>query len=348
MGKQAKSQALADELIGRSTEPAFKSLFPNKMDLVLGLNYYARTAKHDDLKKYSLDWAAENAPELVERMEKATATDFMSYGALARLHTRGMPLEDQHFDRLIEYFSSLKPKNASQLDDDGNPIEKKQKAKKAPVEKINNTYGFAEEYLDAALSGESYTFNVDMDDNLKEVGDMAKEVLGDVLEYPDDYAPSTLKTLKAACRDIIEKCTKVAAVKKARKTTVRKARNVSPSKIVEKVKYQKEDVGTKQKSLSPIDLLGKKKVYILDTKYKRVIVFSGTEQGFTFKGTTLLNTDLSKSFSKRLKSPESLFKPFNGKPGISELNKMFKDIRNKESPMTTGRFSDSFVILNAS
>lgn len=351
MGKRAQSQALADELIGRSTEPKFNSLFPAKIDLVRGLNFYARNCKHDELKEYALNWAQENCPEHIPKMERAAAPEFMTFGALARLHSRGMPLSDEHFDKMIDHFGSLQPKKAVQLDDEGNPIEVTiKKTKKTAPPKINTTFGCMEEYFDAACNGENYTFVADTSDDLKEVSEKAKELLGDILEFPEDFHESTIKQLKAACKDVIEKCGKAAEIKKTRKVEVtqRKPRKVNPNKVVSKVKYQKEETSIKQKSMSPIDLLGKKKVYIYDTKYKRVIVFTGTEQGFTFKGTTILNVDLAKSFSKRIKTPESVFKVFNGKPGISELNKLFKEIRNKETPMTTGRFSEYFVILNAS
>lgn len=351
MGKRAQSQALADELIGRSTEPKFNSLFPAKIDLIRGLNFYARNCKHDELKEYALHWARENCPEHIVKMDRASATEFMTYGALARLHSRGMPISDEHFDKMINHFGSLHPKKAVQLDDEGNPVENtNKKPKKVAASRINITFGNMEEYFDAALEGRSYTFNVNSDDDLKEVSEKAKEILGDILEFPEDFIESTIKPLKAACKDVIEKCGKVVEIKKTRKLAVkqRKPRKVNPQKVVAKVKYQKEEASIRQKSIAPIDLLGKKKVYIYDTKYKRVIVFSGTEEGFTFKGTTILNVDLGKSFAKRIKTPESLFKPFNGRVPISELNKMFKDIRNKETSMSTGRFSENFIILNVS
>jgi len=350
MGKRAQSQALANELIGRSTEPKFKSLFPNKIDLVNGLNFYARNCKHDELKAYALHWAKENCPELISKMEKAAASDFMTYGALCRLHTNGMPLEDEHFDRLINHFSNLQPKKAQSLDEDGNPIADSPKRVKRQVAKINKTYGLAEEYLDAACCGQPYNFFVDYEDDLKVVSEMAKELLGDLLDEPDYFLPSTLKPLKAACRDIIEKCSKGTEAKKTRRvaTTTRKPRKVNPNKVVSKVKFQKEDDRLKLKSIHPIDVLGKKKIYIYDSKYKRIILFNATEQGFTFKGTTLLNVDLGTSGTKRISNPENVFKPFNGKPAISELNKLFKDIRNKETSMNTGRFSEHFIILNVS
>lgn len=351
MGKRAQSKALADELIGRATEPKINSLFPTKIDLVRGLNFYARNCKHDELKEYSIAWAKENCPEHIQKMDKAAPAEFMTYGALARLHTRGMQLEDHHFEGMIEHFGSLKSKKESQLDDEGNPIEPvSKKAKKINAPKVNKTYGYMEEYFDAALTGEAYNFNADTDDDLKAVSEKAKELLGDILEFPEDFDESSIKKLKSACKDVIEKCKGAIEVKKTRKvaTVQRKPRKVNPAKVIAKVKYQKEEASINQKSMQPMDLLGKKKVYIYDTKYKRIIVFSGTEQGFTFKGTTLLNIDLAKSFAKRIKTPESLFKPFNGRPPISELNKMFKDIRNKETAMSTGRFSEYFVILNAS
>jgi hypothetical protein len=337
MGKRAQSAALADELIGRRSEPEFKSLFPSKIDLVKGLNFYARNSDHDDLKSYALQWASANCPEHWDRMSAAAPASFMTFGALARLHSRGMQIEDYQIEKMRNHFASLPPKKVAE--------ESKAKVKKKEV-KYNNTYAAAEEYLDAAIYGEKYNFQADPNDDLKAVSEMAKEVLGDVLENEDDY--NMVVQLTAALRDIIAKTSTAVKVAKTRKVQARAPRKVNPQKVVEKVKYQKEEISIKQKSLHPIDIFGKKKVYIYDTKYRRVIVFNATEQGFTFKGTTILNVDLAKSYSKRVKQPEALFKPFNGRPPISELNKMFKDIRNKEAPMTTGRFSENFVIIQVS
>lgn len=336
MGKRAQSAALAEELIGRRSEPEFKSMFPSKIDLVKGLNFYARNADHDDLKSYALQWATKNCPEHFDRMSAATPTAFMTWGALARLHSRGMEIEEYQLDKMLNHFATLPARKQT---------DEKVKVKKKAV-KYNNTYAAAEEYLDAAIAGEKYDFVVDPEDDLKAVAEMAKGVLADLLENEDDY--NMAGALEEALRDIVSKTAKNAVPKPTRKVQVRAPRKVNPGKVVEKVKYQKEEPSIKQKSLHPIDIFGKKKVYIYDTKYRRVIVFSATDAGFTFKGTTILNVDLAKSFSKRVKQPEALFKPFNGRPPISELNKMFKDIRNKENAMTTGRFSENFVIIQVS
>lgn len=338
---KAEGDELVQVLSGKApAEPKFKGLVYSNTDLIHALNYYSAYSKAEQQKEWAIEWAMTNAPELVSRMNGLPASCFLTFGALARMSTRGYDHDQKTINRIKNHFRVVEAPKAKVTDDEV----------KAPVgrpRKSKNTDSLAfqclDESIDCVLKGiEPPVFSMDVKENHKPVIDYCKRELENLTQEPEQYKnPRRIKALRELFTSVLERLTKVKALKKA--TKVAKVKKVNPSKVVQGVKYQKSDKETGLVSLNPLDTLERSKMYVWDTKYRRLIVFVAKGTGFTYTGTTLHNVDLERSYSKTVRKPVEMFK--GKKYSIRELNKVFGDIRAKETPMKTGRFNDSFVIL---
>lgn len=132
------------------------------------------------------------------------------------------------------------------------------------------------------------------------------EILSDDDQVKESYGKS-LKKWQLIYQTIIDDCDRYTGNKKAAK--VRKPRTVKEkpiSKLIEKLKFQKEDLSLKLASVNPIDIIGAQSLWVYNTKYKVLTVYNATPgaNGFSVKGTTLMNFDAEKSIGKTLRKPE--------------------------------------------
>lgn len=129
---------------------------------------------------------------------------------------------------------------------------------------------------------------------------------------------------------------------KVRKPRTPKAKPLS--KIVESVKYQKEDVSLKIVSISPQEIVGAQQLWTYNTKTKKLAVYhANSTAGLSFKGTTLQGFDLEKSVEKNLRKPVDNLKAVltSGKVAI---RKVMGSINSKEYK-PTGRMNDHTIFL---
>lgn len=113
---------------------------------------------------------------------------------------------------------------------------------------------------------------------------------------------------------------------------------------VRKLKYKSEDVDAKLVSINPILIPGKKKVFVFNTKQRKLTEYvTNSVKGFTVSGSTLKNIDTELSRTTVLRKPEEVL------PNI--LNKTEKQIDNIWESLTTkiskpnGRINADCVLL---
>lgn len=328
---------------GKFTEPKHVGLLHNKMDIARALNHYNVFATSENLKAWTLTYLHKHHPNLVEHVSKAPMHKFGTYGALCRMSERGFSFDTSEQARIHQYFVDvmhqvLKAKN-----------EPKEEAVKPVI--IKPKYTRSREAFEIAIdetldTGKLVMPSLIMSETHKDIAEICQQNLKDIEEAPE-YFGDTVALQKKFYKTVLEKVEKVKVVKKAAGPSITK----NPSKQVAGVKYLRGGIKMQHKlgefrvpAIDPIDTLERKKMYVYDAKYRRLIVFVAmTAAGFQYSGTTLKNVDLSKSFSKTIRKPEEFFP--NTQISIAALNKAFDDIKAKPTPMVASRFNSDWMIL---
>lgn len=358
MGKQmARTKRVATGLkadliasaTGKGKEPEWSGLVPpTKVQLIRGLNFYnaAKSYKLDDYKTFALAWAKKNRPDKVEAIEAAKPYKFVTYGPLMRMNARGMIFEDSVSARIEDFINSLQvdaPED-EELDEDGNliiapPVKKVRKSK------ANAIAQSFDDALDDAMSNPkaAVAFEVDPSHDPAPVIARCTEALENfTVEGVQQYPKHMKKWFKAA----LEKLSAVQHVAKVRKPRVVRKRKINPSKMTAKVKYLKSDPALKIDSKMPVDIIGKTKLYLYDTKYKKLTkLVCAQAAGFVIKGTTVMNFDEKKSSVAFIRKPEAELK---SGMGIRELDRAMSNTKSKRHADPKGRINEHTLIINFS
>ena len=152
-----------------------------------------------------------------------------------------------------------------------------------------------------------------------------------------------LKAAHALYSNILDACDAIVLESKANRTP-RKKKAVSKDKIVAKVKYAKQDTATTSVSIKPIDCLDAAAIMIYNVKTRKLgIYYPDAHSSLSFKGTTLIGFDESKSVQKTMRKPAEQVSKFK-KVSKRSLQKEFDSVNSVETKMN-GRFNEQTLIL---
>lgn len=144
------------------------------------------------------------------------------------------------------------------------------------------------------------------------------------------------------CNAMLEDLERIkAATKATRKSSVKKAPSLD--KQVSKVKYKKEDKDFKIVSINPATFIGKHRLIVFNTKYRKLIEYvTESPDGFIVSGTTIKNiSPESRSYTLR-KPMDILPKVLSSTPKQFDL--LMKEITTK--PTTpNGRLNEETILL---
>lgn len=198
---------------------------------------------------------------------------------------------------------------------------KGKQAKAAHARIIREYYGRNYEEIQEALEGKC--------DQLKEAyGYLTKTQLKKILGFYGEIV--------SAC-DMLTQEAKV-----NRKPRAKKAKPVE--KIVEKLKYMKQDAGLKLVSINPTDIVGAKELWVYNTKSRKLGKYVAAEfNDLSVKGTSITGFDELKSVQKTLRKPEEQLKEFKA-AGKVALRKFLEDIKAVDIKLN-GRINEETVLL---
>jgi hypothetical protein len=130
-----------------------------------------------------------------------------------------------------------------------------------------------------------------------------------------------------------------------RKPKARK--NSSPQKLVNKLKFQKNNAELKLESIDPVDILKASELWVYDTKKRKLglYVVDDSQTTLYVKGSKILGYSETRSVTKTLRKPDAQIKELMaaGKPASK---KWFGDIKAVESKLT-GRITEDMLLLKA-
>jgi hypothetical protein len=118
-------------------------------------------------------------------------------------------------------------------------------------------------------------------------------------------------------------------------------------KIVEKLKYLKQDEKLKLVSINPTDIVKSKELWVFNVKTRKLGKYVTTEFGeLNVKGTTITGFDEFKSVAKTLRKPEEQLKEFKA-AGKVALRKFLEDIKAVDIKLN-GRINEDTILLKVS
>jgi hypothetical protein len=127
-----------------------------------------------------------------------------------------------------------------------------------------------------------------------------------------------------------------------RKPRAKKSKPVE--KIVEKLKYMKQDDKLKLVSISPADIVGAKELWVFNVKTRKLGKYvTGEFNELGVKGTSITGYDEHKSVQKTLRKPEEQLKEFKA-AGKVALRKFLEDIKAVDIKLN-GRINEDTILL---
>ena len=338
---------------GKGKEPEWNQLVPpTRLQLITALNFYKRkdAYKQDHFKEFAVAWARKNRPEVVALFEAAKPKKFTSLGPIMRMATRGMLWADSTLAFVNAEIEKLAgPDKGEELDDDGNLIlDEPAKPKKKSKPKINANEQAFDDALDLVHDkwnpSLGVMFEIDAAQDVDGVIARANEMLEhfkveNIQQYPLHMKP----WLKA----VIEKLSSIQKTVKAKPARKQRTRKINPLKMIQKVKYLKRDDALGIDSQGPVVMVGKQKIYLYDTKYKKLTkLVCANASGFVIKGTTVMNFDPEKSSVAFIKKPAAELK--SNDLGIRALDRVMNSSKSKRVAEPKGRINEFTLILTVS
>jgi hypothetical protein len=145
------------------------------------------------------------------------------------------------------------------------------------------------------------------------------------------------------CQTMLDDLDRIKSAAKAqRKVKVVKAPSID--KQVAKIKYKKEDSDFKVVSIQPAQIIGKTRLYVFNTKYRRLTEYVTFDpKGFIINGTTIKNFDKETSRTITLRKPLDIL-PEVARCTPRQLTKLLDGIKTK--PATpNGRINEDTILL---
>lgn len=254
-------------------------------------------------------------PEVIE--EKVNIAPVMTIQDRVKESSLGMTEE---IEEAIESFSvdpeAFDPKAFKVLN-----LLKGKQAKAAHARIIRDYYIRDYEELQEALEGKC---------------DQLKEAYGHLTK-------ANLKKIISFYNEIISACEMLTQEAKVnRKPRVKKSKPVE--KVVEKLKYMKQDAGLKLVSINPADIVGCKELWVFNTKTRKLGKYIASEfNDLGVKGTSITGFDEFKSVQKTLRKPEEQLKEFKNSGKVA-LRKFLEDIKAVDIKLN-GRINEDTVLL---
>lgn len=146
-----------------------------------------------------------------------------------------------------------------------------------------------------------------------------------------------------SCQEMLLDLDKIqSATKASRKIKIPKSK--SADKQVARVQYKKEDNDFKLVSINPILLVGARRLFVFNTKYKVIMEYcTQAANGFELSGSTIKNFDKVNSRSNALRKPNE-FLPIVQSKTLKQIDTEWKKLTTKTS-IPNGRINKDTILL---
>lgn len=342
----------------------------NQETLVEHYNWYNYFHDHKTSKKYFYDYLRlkgykQNQIKNSE-LTKIDMLDFPSHiGWLCRMSERGLELTETQKSKIDEFVNFFTKKDGDA--DFKKPVDTTDTTKLSIQDHINNSakglYFDIEDaiidFIDNNFNSDFSAYNMLKDENIgsvvvnKLIAKIEEGIkfeiqssIDKVEDYVEAYSFLKLAQKKKVLKyvdSIISDCNRwMSQNSKVKKT--RKTKPVSVEKLFKTFKYKKEDDSLKVVGQEPYKIKGATSLWVINCNTNQITNYvTDSRDGFSVKGTTLLNYDTEKSKSKRFRKSEDAIDIIM-KGGKLKMRKLFESNRNKFLDVN-GRFNEHTLIL---
>ena len=334
------------------------------------LSWYNFIADQKDCRAFLVDWFKNDSDKLKALNQISDRLLPRTYANSARIAMRGFPLTDVHKNRIWEKIAEQVNKKVVLIEDDA-AAEPVVKVVKKPLivssfivsdvdDEIENlingedTRNIAQILMPYRLTDKNYLECVEKIEpilaefaELVEVRRLSKTQLTDSQEqllesYSHLTSMKSVKDIVKLLESYISDLKKSYVSKQVAK--VRKKKPKDKSKLVQNLKFLKDDTALGITSVEPINLLNCSEVWTYDTKTRKLSkYFSPVSGSITVKGASLVGFDDNFSNSRLLRKPETQVKEFS-ELKKNDLTKWYSAVKSKSGPVRA-RLTPTTLIL---
>lgn len=334
------------------------------------LSWYNFIADQKDCRAFLVDWFKNDSDKLKALNQISDRLLPRTYANSARIAMRGFPLTDVHKNRIWEKIAEQVNKKVVLIEDDA-AAEPVVKVVKKPLivtsfivsdvdDEIENlingedTRNIAQILMPYRLTDKNYLECVEKIEpilaefaELVEVRRLSKTQLTDSQEqllesYSHLTSMKSVKDIVKLLESYISDLKKSYVSKQVAK--VRKKKPKDKSKLVQNLKFLKDDTALGITSVEPINLLNCSEVWTYDTKTRKLSkYFSPVSGSISVKGASLVGFDDNFSNSRLLRKPETQVKQFS-ELKKNDLTKWYSAVKSKSGPVRA-RLTPTTLIL---
>jgi hypothetical protein len=376
----AMNTAKRKQAIARAKQSALGSEFVLSeanytRDLILALNYYNMNHDDKEKKKWFISHIAQVDKKLAVALLRVDEYHFRHAGILARLMDGGSVLNEKETNYFSERVEFLKSQTAQRQKSEDKQAKKDADAETAKLatnvisiqqrmedkahEYAGEIEGAIDDFVLAGCKSDFSTKNYLLVNQVagpiaKRIGELfvgtAKE-LREAIDGEDEqlvegyshFNKRELKRFAEFVETIIADCQQMVQTAKANRAP-RKRKEVSPTKLVSKMKFMREFAEMNLKSIKPDTIIGSSELWFYNTKYRKVGVYKAIGDTLSVKGTSIIGFDVKESKLFTLRKPEEFFKGLA--LGKRALNNAMKTLTTKPSA-PNGRINEEIILIGA-
>lgn len=323
-------------LTGTGHEPVFSGVCFSTIDIVKGLNYYAKNHSTKESKVWAMDWLKENHPLLAKKLNTVNDQYFLNRGFICRMISRGLVLNGEQAIQHLQFFKELSENKSKKIQQDTSPVVPSSK-----TTPISPDVLLVEETLDRAIENGKTITKIDLStvvSSLKEVISLCDYYLGDLEENVEGYLVKTRRVVTATLNAIKTQATNLLVAKK-------KQRVVKTAAVTSKVVSTVKDPVNGVQGVSPQTIINKSYTAIFDPVYKRIRLFV-SDSKFEMPSKKVIGFNEEKSQEFKIKNVDK-FLEITGKRTFSraKIERAIKTLKLVAMPIKTGLIRENQIVL---
>jgi hypothetical protein len=364
-----RKKIITEELVSYGGEPIWSREHDKlKFSIHKFLNWYSCTKDSKHAKKYLMDYIKLRKigdKIFLDFIESFSEKNFKNtYGWLARIITKSHPDSNlnEYEKKLNEFISELLVQSQNKEVKKPNKKNTENPEPKIVEKHLNNTLYLIDTRLDNFFENGQYVplnlFNYlqefphtkdEVDYLINYFTKIKKEwencfIDEDIRESYDFISDSDLKIIieiyEKHISDVNQYTQQISAPVQRKP---RKKKIITPEKQVRGLKYLSNCSELEVKSIEPKNIINKNSLITFNIKSRQLAIYY-SKAGFKVKGTTLLNFDSGKSFSKIIRNPQKDLRNYIS-TSLKVLENRLESIKAAKKPLT-GRINSDTLLLS--
>ncbi|UTS52029.1 hypothetical protein [Synechococcus phage BUCT-ZZ01] len=349
------------ELLKAAKEPKIE-IINYRTSLINALNFYNVDLERKTKVKYVREFAEQRGIDLSKAHDQFIAM----YGGICRLILRDEPIEQTDIDKTVKTLKDLAytatiAYNDVISEEEPVAVAPKKTPEEIAQERATELIEEFEQAIDETLKKQgAVEFDIKqllsraqnprvfkiVQEHIQKVSEEFQEVsVSDNDQIQEGYSNIPKRKMNHLVKWLTsgEQIAKVQAVVQKAVRKPRKVKAKPAGVIVRGLKYMKTYGGID--SCNPETILGSTMVILYNTKHRKIIILQAAEgTTLTVKGTSILNIDPTKSFSKTLRKPDEQLKDFINASKRNAITS-FKGIKATER-VPNGRVNEEMLICS--